>query len=72
MSAQIYADIRAAISAYYPEHLEAFKQCANRAQIINFLDEKLPLPEDHSWENELLVRTPDILKARKFAEDSLS
>lgn len=69
MSAQIYADIRAAVSAYYPEHLDAFKLCRTRDEIIAFMDEHFPLPaSDNSWAMQLLTRIPTLLRQRKEAE----
>lgn len=72
MSAQIYADIRAAIAAYYPEKLEEFKASQGRENIIAFLDRNFPLDHDSGWVSQLLIRIPDILKARKQAEDNMS
>lgn len=72
MSAQIYSDIRAAILAYYPEKLDAFRTAMGREGIIAFLNENFPLQNNDDWKNELLTRIPDILKARKAAEDSMS
>lgn len=72
MSAQIYSEIRSAISAYYPEKLDAFRTAMGREGIIEFLNTNFPLDHGDDWKNELLTRIPDILKARKAAEDSMA